>query len=75
MTYLFGFAGFCAGFYAGLMMLKPAMRRYSNRQLMTDKQLAKKVGWIPWVVAFIGMGLGIYAFDILYFTGLTDVME
>lgn len=75
MTYVFGFVGFCVGFYAGLMMLKPAMRRYSNQELMTDKQLAKKVGWIPWVIALLGMALGIYAFDILYFTGLTEAVK
>jgi hypothetical protein len=63
MVYLLGFFGFCAGFYAGLMMLKPALRRYSNRDLVSDKALARKVGWIPWAMALLGLALGIYGYD------------
>ncbi|MCB9963639.1 MAG: hypothetical protein H6855_01210 [Rhodospirillales bacterium] len=63
MVYLFGFFGFCAGFYAGLMMLKPLLRGKSNLALKTDRSLALKYGWIVWIVALLGCALGIYGYD------------
>ncbi len=69
MSYLFGIVGFCAGFYAGLMMLKPALRRISNQDLRTDKKLALKVGWIPWVMALLGLWLGLYGYEYIVLGG------
>lgn len=75
MLYLFGFLGFCAGFYAGLQMLKPALKRYSNQDLRTNKELARKVGWIPWAMALFGLGLGYFGYDWAFNGGLTELLK
>ena len=66
MLYLFGAVGFIAGFYAGILMLKPALRRVSNKDLRTDKSLAWKVGWVPWVMALLGLGLAYLCYEYVF---------
>lgn len=66
MVYFFGFLGFCAGFYAGLMAIKPLVRGKTNMELKTDKNLAKKYGWIAWIFALLGCAIGIYVYQIFY---------
>lgn len=66
MLYLFGAVGFLAGFYAGILMLKPALRKVSNQELRTDKSLAWKVGWIPWAMALLGLLLAYWGYTYIF---------
>lgn len=67
---MFGAVGFILGFYAGILMLKPSLRKYSNQELRTNKDLAKKVGWIPWLMAFVGLGVGYLGYEYIF---LSDI--
>ena len=56
-------------------MLKPALKRYSNQDLRTNKELARKVGWIPWAMALFGLGLGYFGYDWAFNGGLTELLK
>lgn len=66
MIYIFGFVGFCFGFYAGLMIIKARLRDKSKEELVTDKTLHKKYGWIVWVTALFGCWLGTQVYPIFF---------
>lgn len=64
MSFFSGFIGFLFGFYAGLLILKVRLRDKTREELMTDKTLWWRNGWIVWATALFGVWLGLksYAF-------------
>lgn len=62
MVYVAGIIGFIGGFLAGQMLLYFMLRHKSREELLNDKSLKWKYGFLNWLVA----GLGAYSFVMLY---------
>lgn len=59
MTYFYAGAGFVLGWAFGLFLISLFLKKYSKKELITDKSLHYKYGMVPWIFAAIGLWLGL----------------
>ena len=64
MIYLFGLGGFIAGFVLGQMILSILLKDRTRRELMTNKALHLRYGLFNWLLAGLGLWLGIQLYHL-----------
>lgn len=63
MVYVFGISGFVLGFIAGLFVIRLFLKNVSRRELLHDRSLRWTYGLAVWLMAGLGVGLGLWLAD------------
>lgn len=62
MVYLFGIAGFAAGFAGGLFIINLFLRGVANKELIENKSYRWTYGLAVWLFAALGAYAGVWVY-------------
>lgn len=65
MVYVYGIVGFITGFVLGQALLMIWLKGYSNREIMTNRQIKYRYGLFNWGLAVLGAYVGIRFYDLV----------
>ena len=63
MVYIFGFFGFVMGFAVGLGTINVLLRKYSVKEIRSNKSFKWKYGTLVWFFGLFGGWIGVWLYN------------